>query len=90
MPATPPDPAALPFAAQKLDALRAELADLAYRLEKRGRLDAADIAIATAARLGEFRDELVAANTSTPATGHDADSLLGRDLSPSTPLRLPG
>lgn len=35
-------------------ALRAELADLAFALERRGRADAADLAAAVAARLGEL------------------------------------
>lgn len=42
----------------RLDALRAELADLAYLLERRGRHDAADLAIAVSARVGEICDEL--------------------------------
>lgn len=44
----------------KLDQLRAELVDLAYSLEGDGRLDAADVAIATSARVGELREELEA------------------------------
>lgn len=44
----------------RLDALRAELADLAYLLERRGRHDAADLAIAVSARVGEIHDELAA------------------------------
>jgi hypothetical protein len=41
----------------RLDALRVELVDLAYLLERRGRLDAADVALAVAGRVGEFQDE---------------------------------
>jgi len=44
----------------RLDALRVELADLAYTLDRRGRLDAADLAVAVAARIGEIHDELAA------------------------------
>ncbi|MBL9210222.1 MAG: hypothetical protein JNL92_07120 [Opitutaceae bacterium] len=44
----------------RLDALRVELADLAYLLERRGRRDAADLAVAVSARLGEIHDELAA------------------------------
>jgi hypothetical protein len=36
----------------------AEFVDLAVTLERRGRFDAADIALATSARLAELRDEL--------------------------------
>lgn len=42
----------------RLDALRVELVDLAYLLERRGRHDAADVALAVAGRVGEFHDEL--------------------------------
>ena len=45
---------------EKLEQLRTELADLAFTLECRGRLDAADVAIATSARIGELCDELAA------------------------------
>lgn len=45
----------------RLDALRVELVDLAYALERRGRLDAADLALAVAGRVGEFHAELSAA-----------------------------
>jgi len=47
----------------RLDALRVELADLAYTLDRRGRLDAADLAVAVAARIGEIHDELAAGAT---------------------------
>ena len=42
----------------KLDALRAELADLSFALERRGRHDAADVANTLSARVCELRDEL--------------------------------
>ena len=51
---------ASPFMLGRLDDLRAELADLAFDLERRGRLDAADVANATSARIGELRAELEA------------------------------
>ena len=38
----------------QLDQLRVELVDLAFTLEGRGRLDAADLALAVAARLAEL------------------------------------
>jgi len=43
---------------ERLDALRTELADLAYVLESRGRLDAADVATGIAGRVAEIRTEL--------------------------------
>ena len=42
---------------EKFDALRAELADLAFTLECRGRRDAADVTMEIAARVAELRDE---------------------------------
>lgn len=45
----------------KLDRLRTELIDLAFVLETRGRLEAADVALATSARVGELCDELARA-----------------------------
>ena len=41
--------------AEQLDALRTELVDLAFQLEQRGRLDAADVAISVAGRVGSLR-----------------------------------
>jgi hypothetical protein len=43
---------------EKLDRLRTELVELAYTLDVRGRLDAADVAMTTSARIGELCDEL--------------------------------
>lgn len=48
----------------KLDGLRTELVDLAFVLECRGRLEAADVAMQTSARVAELREE-VAQETST-------------------------
>ena len=42
----------------KLDQLRTELVDLAFDLECKGRPDAAEVAIATSARIGELAAEL--------------------------------
>ncbi len=42
----------------KFNALRTELADLAYELECQGRCDAADITNHLSARLAEFASEL--------------------------------
>jgi hypothetical protein len=47
---------------EKLAGLRAELADLAFVLEGRGRRDAADVAMAIRARVGELYDDLAAAS----------------------------
>ena len=38
----------------KLDQLRTELVELAYTLETRGQLGAADVAMTTSARIGEL------------------------------------
>lgn len=46
------------FILEKLSALRVELVDLAFVLETRGRLDAADVAVATAHRVDEICAEL--------------------------------
>jgi hypothetical protein len=46
---------------EKLAALRSELVEEAFRLERQRRLDAADVAIVTSARLGELCAELEAA-----------------------------
>ena len=42
---------------EKLDRLRTDLVELAYSLDTRGRLDAADVAITTSARLQELCDQ---------------------------------
>ena len=52
---------------EKLDGLRTELVDLAFILECRGRLDAADVAMTTSARVAQLRDDLGAtARISSP------------------------
>lgn len=45
----------------KLAALRVELVEQAYILERQGRLDAADVVIATSVRVAEICTELEAA-----------------------------
>jgi hypothetical protein len=45
----------------RLNALRTELADLAFTLERRGRLDAADLAVTVSARVAEICDEFIPA-----------------------------
>lgn len=47
----------------RLAALRTELVEQAYLLERQGRLDAADVAVATSLRIGEVCDELLAERT---------------------------
>jgi hypothetical protein len=44
--------------ADRLAALRTELVEQAYALERQGRLDAADVALAASHRLGEVCAEL--------------------------------
>ena len=43
---------------EKLDRLRTELVELAYTLDTRGQLDAADVAMMTSARIAELYEEL--------------------------------
>lgn len=43
---------------KRLDELRTELADLAFELERRGRLDAADLATSVSGRVGEVCAEI--------------------------------
>ena len=43
---------------EKLDDLRTQLVELAFALERRGQMEAADVAIATSCRVGELCDEL--------------------------------
>lgn len=43
---------------EKLSAFRAELADLAYAMDRRGRAEAADVALMAFARIGEICKEL--------------------------------
>ncbi|MDB6093318.1 MAG: hypothetical protein JWM32_880 [Verrucomicrobia bacterium] len=44
--------------ARQLDALRAELVELAFALDRRGSAEAADVAITTSAKVEELRAEL--------------------------------
>ena len=55
----------------KLEQLRTELAELAFALESRGRVDAADVANSVSARLAELCDELDEA--SWPGSGDRGD-----------------
>lgn len=61
---------------EKLERLRTELVDLAFTLECRGRPDAADVAIATSARIGELCDELA-----TDETAADFEEMSDRPCS---------
>lgn len=63
MPAAPSVPALA-----RLAALRNELVEQAYALERQGRLDAADVAIAASVRLAEICAELEAGELH-PGTG---------------------
>ena len=48
---------------ERLGQLRAELVDLAYTLERRGRPDAADVAISVSAHVGAVCDEITASRS---------------------------
>lgn len=48
---------------RQLADLRVDLVEQAFRLERRGRLDAADVALATSLRIAELCAELEAAGT---------------------------
>jgi hypothetical protein len=56
---------------EKLDHLRTELVDLAYTLDTRGQVGAADVAMMTSARIGELFEEFAAERASglQPALG---------------------
>ena len=58
----------------QLDQLRVELVELAFTLECRGRLDAADLALAVAARL----DELSGGSKPMSPSTFDADRMPAR------------
>jgi len=51
----------------KLDALRTELVDLAFELECRGQVNAADVAVTTSIRLGELCEEFAAEHVASIA-----------------------
>jgi len=55
----------------KLAALRVELVDLAYQLDVQGRLEAADVAMSTSARVAEICEEF------TDGKSKDADRKVG-------------
>ncbi len=52
----------------KLAGMRAEFVDLAFALERRGRIDAADVAMTAPARVGELCDEFADAQSADEAT----------------------
>ncbi len=60
-----------PAMGAKLNALRAEFADLAFALERQGRRDAADIANQLGGRLAEFAAEF---DPAAPQPTHTARS----------------
>ncbi|HWA86313.1 MAG TPA: hypothetical protein VG710_08840 [Opitutus sp.] len=55
-------PVVFPSCSEKLMALETELADFAFVLDRRGRADAADVAISIAARVAEIRAEIETAD----------------------------
>ena len=52
---------------KKLLVFRAELADLAYSMDRRGRAEAADVAMMAFARIGEICEELQPPGGDSPA-----------------------
>jgi hypothetical protein len=60
---TPLSPPALQA---RLDALRTELADLAYDLERQGRVDAADVVMQIDSRVREMAEEIATPPTASP------------------------
>lgn len=89
--ATSPAPAAasaeLVVLRGKLSALRTEFVDLAFTLERRGRIDAADMAITASARVGELCDEFAEA-PAEPFMEEEAPDPLAVRKTPS-PRRTP-
>lgn len=59
-PSRPMQPAATPTLLDRLAALRIELVDLAYTLDVRGAVGAADVAMTTSSRLAELCEEFSA------------------------------
>lgn len=52
-----------PVVLEKLDRLRSELVEMAFLLDRRGRLEAADVAMQISGRVGEIQEELAAEQT---------------------------
>lgn len=57
------------FVRVQLDRLRAELVELAFQLDRRGRPEAADVAMTTSARLAELGEALAAEEFSGACPG---------------------
>jgi hypothetical protein len=71
-------PAAMPILLDRLTALRTELVDLAYTLDLRGAVTAADVAMTTSSRLAELCEEFSA----PPGNGYsDKNSTPRTDIS---------
>lgn len=60
---------------EKLARLRTELVELAYSLDTRGQLAAADVAMTTSARIGELCEELAAEREETHRRGSGLRSM---------------
>jgi hypothetical protein len=58
---------------KKLSDFRAELVELAFTMDRRGRLEAADVAMTASARVGELCEELSAAGWPRPSTAAGTD-----------------
>jgi len=59
----------------KLYKLRTDLAELAFVLDRQGSLEAADVALATSARVGELCEELNPVFSENPVRDASFDSL---------------
>jgi hypothetical protein len=62
---------------EKLDHLRGELAELAFTMECRGHLDAADVAIVTSARVTEICDEIASGRDGTDGAETPEPAIVG-------------
>lgn len=58
-----------PHLLRELAGLQTELVELAFRLEQQGRVDAADLAVMTAARIGELCADPVPADRQAEISG---------------------
>jgi hypothetical protein len=72
----------------KLDGLRTELVDLAFVLECRGRLEAADVAMTISARIGELCEEFTTAGTLPPPDAVERDAAPSETPAPSPEFSL--
>ena len=60
---------------KKLAALRVELVDLAFVMDRRGRSEAADVAMTASARIGELCQEFETAGWTQPSPAAGTETL---------------